>query len=310
MAALGDLQRAGDRLRPLGESGDHFAAVAQVELVGVEGQLGRGDRALGLHAQQRRVMVVVLATQVVHVAGADQAAAELARDLDDALVALVLRREAVLLQLEVNVVGAEHVAQVIGMRARIVLAVVEQALTEARGQTAGERDHALGVALDQTHVDRRLAALQPVEKAGRGELDEVAIARVVGGEQRQVVALGPARPTRRVVVDEVDLTADDRLDAVLVAGLVQLDGAVHDAVIGQSEGRLAELRGALGERFDLACAVEQRVLGVDVEVGAGGLAQRQLDRMRRGGGAPGLRSACASLFATFAAPSQSRSARA
>ena len=75
-----------------------------------------------------------------------------------------------------------------------------------------------------------------------------------------------------MVVDEVDLAADDRLDAVLGARLVELDGAVHDAVVGQAERRLGELGGACGQRVDLARTVEQRVLGVDVEVGAGGVA--------------------------------------
>ncbi len=123
-------------------------------------------------------------------------------------------------------------------------------------------------------VDGRLAALQAFEEARRGELDEVAVAGVVGGQQRQVVALDPALRARRVVVDEVDLAADDRLDAVLAARLVELDRAVHDAVVGEPERRLLELRGALGERLDLARAVEQRVLGVDVEMGAAGVAHR------------------------------------
>ena len=73
-----------------------------------------------------------------------------------------------------------------------------------------------------------------------------------------------------MVVDEVDLTADDRLDAVLGAGLVELDRAVHHAVVGQAERRLAELRRARRQRVDLARAVEQRVLGVHVQMGAGG----------------------------------------
>ena len=75
------------------------------------------------------------------------------------------------------------------MRARVGDAVLEQALAEARGQAARQRDHALRVALELAEVDRRLAALQPFEEAGRGELDEVAVARVVGRQQRQVVAL-------------------------------------------------------------------------------------------------------------------------
>src|SRR4029077_4249446 len=90
-----------------------------------------------------------------------------------------------------------------------------------------------------------------------------------------MVALGLPRRARRVILDEVYLAADDRLDAVLLARLVQLDGAVHHAVVGQAESRLAELRGARRERVDLARAIEQRVLGVHVEMGAGGRGPRQ-----------------------------------
>jgi hypothetical protein len=70
------------------------------------------------------------------------------------------------------------------------------------------------------------------------------------------------------VVDEVRLEPEDRLDLVLLAGLVELDRAVHHAVVGEPERRLAELGGPLGELLDLARAVEQRVLGVDVEMRA------------------------------------------
>ena len=69
------------------------------------------------------------------------------------------------------------------------------------------------------------------------------------------------------VVDEVGLEAEDRLDAVLAAGLVVLDRPVHDPVVGEPEGRLAVRGRALGERVDPAGAVEHRVLGVHVEMG-------------------------------------------
>jgi hypothetical protein len=212
------------------------------------------------------VVVVVLAAQVVDVAGADERAAELARDADDALVGLVLGVEAVLLDLEVQVLGAEDLQQVVGVGARRGRVVVDEALAEPRGQAAGERDDALAVGRELGHVERRLAAVQAVEEAGRGELDQVAVADVVLGQQRQVVALDLAWRAVRVVVDQVDLAAEDRLDALVPARLVELDRAVHDAVVGQPERRLAELGGALGEGLDVARAVEQRVLGVDVQV--------------------------------------------
>ncbi len=210
-----------------------------------------------------------------------------ARDALDPLVALLLGGQPVLLQLEVDVLGAEDAEQLVGVGARVLGAVFGEALAEAGGEAAGERDHALGVARDLLEVDGRLAALQPLQEAGGGELDEVAVAGVVGGQQREVVAL--ARFPRRVgsdprwvgsgggrgvVVHEIDLAADDRLDAVLGARLVELHRAVHHAVVGETEGGLLELRGALGEGVDLAGAVEQGVLGVHVQMGAGEVGHR------------------------------------
>ena len=105
---------------------------------------------------------------------------------------------------------------------------------------------------------------------GRAQLDEVAKALVRGGEQREVIALG-ATVGASVVVDQIGLEAEDRLDPRSPAGLVVIDGAVHHAVVGEAERGHAELRGALGELVDLAGAVEQRILAVDMEVrdGAG-----------------------------------------
>ena len=75
---------------------------------------------------------------------------------------------------------------------------------------------------------------------------------------------------------------------MLLGGLVELDGAVHDAVVGQADGRLIEGGGALGELADVARAVEQRVLGVDVQVRDGRGAHRGGNHRRRGGRHPGI----------------------
>ena len=69
------------------------------------------------------------------------------------------------------------------------VALLEQALAEARLEAARERDHAFGVALEQLQVDVRLAAVEALQEAGRGELDQVLEAGAVTGEQGQVVAL-------------------------------------------------------------------------------------------------------------------------
>ena len=111
------------------------------------------------------MVVVVLAAQVVHVTGADQWATDLARDLHDPGVGLLLIGDAVLLDLEEDVVVTVDLQQLVGDRARLGVAVVDERLAEARGEAAGERDHALGVLRHQPRVDRRLAALQALEEA-------------------------------------------------------------------------------------------------------------------------------------------------
>src|ERR1700730_11182304 len=119
IAALGDLERRRERLGPGRERRRHLGGVLEVELVGLEADLGLGERALRLYAQERRVMMVVLATQVVHVGGPSERAAHLASEADDHLVAAILDVEAVALDLEVDVLATERADQLVDVRANL-----------------------------------------------------------------------------------------------------------------------------------------------------------------------------------------------
>jgi hypothetical protein len=55
-------------------------------------------------------------------------------------------------------------------------------------------------------------------------------------------------------------------DANCLAGLVELDRAVHRAVVGESQGWHTQFNSALGQFPATAETVEERVLTVDVEV--------------------------------------------
>ena len=151
------------------------------------------------------------------------------------------------------------------MRPGVGRPLLDQAAAEPRLQAAGERDHAIRVAVEQLGVDARLAAAEALQEAGRGELDEVAKAGLGGRQQGEVVALD-ALIGAAPIVDQVGLESDDRLDPVRLARLVVLDRAVHHAVVGEPERGHPQLRRPGGQAIDLAGAVEQRVLAVDVEV--------------------------------------------
>ena len=141
-------------------------------------------------------------------------------------------------------------------------------------------DQALGVLLEELPVHAGLVVVALEECLAR-ELDEVAIADLVLGEHDEVVvelvatlgfaagvvdtasAGGALRP---VLMGHVGLGADDRLDPLLLALLVELEGAVHVAVIGHRDRRLA-VGDRLGHHLvEARGPVEHREFGVDVEV--------------------------------------------
>src|SRR5205807_519649 len=156
------------------------------------------------------------------------------------LVRSLRRGKPVPLQLEVDVLGPEGLKELFCMGARVGLTTLEQVLAEARLKTARERDHPLTVRRQLLEVYRGLTSLKSLQEAPRTQLDEVP---VTGGglrQQREVEAIQPSRRPTLVVLDEVHLAADDRPDPLPSAGREQLHGAVHHAVIGEPQRRLAE----------------------------------------------------------------------
>ena len=83
------------------------------------------------------MVVEVLAAQVVDVGGADQRPAQLAGEADDPLVRLLLLVDAVLLHLEVDLLGAEGLDQVVEVGAGVVGAAPRPGA--GRSATAGSR---------------------------------------------------------------------------------------------------------------------------------------------------------------------------
>ena len=123
---------------------------------------------------------------------------------------------------------------------------------------------------EQFLVDPRLV-IHPVEMRGRDQLDEIAIAGLVlrqQGEMIRRVALGI-----RSVLDRarrhVGLAADDRLDPGGRRRLVKFDRAVQVAVVGDRDRRHLQFGRLFHQLLHPHRAIEERVLGVQVEVNEG-----------------------------------------
>jgi hypothetical protein len=118
-------------------------------------------------------------------------------------------------------------------------------------------------------ADARLV-VEAVERGFGGDLHQVAIAFFVFGEHEQVVVgVTFRRGALDVVVvflADVELASDDGLDPDFVGGIDEMHRAKDIAMVGHGHGRHAEFFDAMDQLLDVASAIEQRVVAVQVQV--------------------------------------------
>ncbi len=124
---LGDPEGVVARNFPVREELAHLGRGLEVVLIGVELEALRVvDRAAGLHAQQRVVCDVVFLVGVVAVVGREERRVQLLGDLDQLRVGALLVAEAVVLQLDEEVVAPEDVLQPRRALQRALVVALEQ----------------------------------------------------------------------------------------------------------------------------------------------------------------------------------------
>ena len=263
VAALGDLERPRERvLEPL-EVSRHLLRRLEEELVRVELPVRRVlERVAGLDAEQCLVRERVAGVEVVDVARRHEGQPGLLGECDQLRVHLLLLGEPRVLDLDVGRVAPDDLDEAVEILPRVLATALGERARDAAGETAGERDQSLRVLLEQLPVDPGLVVVA-LEVAERGELDEVRVALVRLGEERQMRV--PLR-LRAAVVGDVDLAADDGLDALLSRLPMELDGAGERPVVGERDGGHLEPCRLRHEVGDPARPVENRVLRVDVEM--------------------------------------------
>ena len=163
-----------------------------------------------------------------------------------------------------KVAVAEQIPIPAGGTDGVVIAPVGQEARDLGRWAAGQTDQAGAVLLQQRLVDAG-AVVKPLDVGFGDQLHQVAVSGVIAGEQHEVrraafrwVFVVPA------VVGDVNFAADDRLDAFLAAGGIEIDHAVKSAVVGNGERIHAQGPGVGNEFLDSADAVKHTVFGMDV----------------------------------------------
>jgi len=146
---------------------------------------------------------------------------------------------------------------------------VHEVLGNLGGQTTGEPNESLGMACEGFEIGARLI-VESFEMSVRNQLEQVLVSLEVFGQDAQMkvvfTVLGFSRFLETGAGRDVEFATDEGFEVGGFRGVKKLDRAEEIAVISQGYGGHAELFGAGHETVDFAGAVQQAVVGMDVEV--------------------------------------------
>jgi hypothetical protein len=179
----------------------------------------------------------------------------------------------VVLDFEEEVFLAEDVSIGVCEAAGVVVFFGEDGFVEVAAQAGGEADEALRVGGEQILINTRLV-VEAFEEGRGNHLDEVLVAFLVLAKQDEVVVAVAVGAGLVSLLGNVHFATDDGLNPLGFGGVVETDGAEEVAVIGHGDGGHFLLGDDLHELIDFARAVEQRIVGVVVEVNEGSLGHR------------------------------------
>ena len=225
------------------------------------------DGLAGLDAEQHVLHFRVRLAQIVCVVRHDERQRQFFGELADLCVDGPLLRDAVILQLQIKMVRPEN----FGILARRLLGglqvVLHDRLRDAPSQTGRQGDQALVMLAQQLHIHAR-AVIKALREAERDHIAEIAVAGLVFTQEDEMVGffVDAVDLVEARAAGDINLAADDGLDPGLLCCAVKVDRAVHDAVVGQGDGLLADLLHTVHHRADTAGAVKQTVFAVDVQM--------------------------------------------
>src|SRR5918997_674603 len=258
-----DLEGVLQRLGVVREEPVHLLGRIDVELLAGEPHpLGVAVELAGADAEKHVVHPRVAPGGVVGVVGSNEVQPGLPVQPEQALVHPLLRGDLqVILELQVH--GVEDLRVLEQELPGLVDPALQDAGRHLGAQASREADDPLAVPPQELEIHPRLA-VEALQKAGGAQLHEVLVSLGGAGEQGEVVVRGAAAVVP--VGGHVDLAAHDRLYAGVPGLLVELDGAVHHAVVGERDTRHVLGFGEGDEVPDAARPVEHRVLRVAVQM--------------------------------------------
>ena len=222
-----------------------------------------------MDAGQNLLHVGVAAAEVVAVVGGHQGQVTLPCQAEQGGQDLPLLGKIVVLDLDVVVPCPKDLGHSGSGGLGALEIPCQQALGDVTRQAGRQGDQALMVLAKQLHVHTG-TAVEALGKARRDQGHKVLVALHVLAEEDEVVVRPLSSLHARFLKagggGDIDLTADDGLDARLLAGLVKGDRTVQHAVIRQRYGIVTALLHPCRKIGDAASTVEKAVFGVEMKM--------------------------------------------
>ena len=270
-AASGDPGRVFKCLVKLREALAELGLGFHVELVGLKAHPVRLVHGFpGLDTHQDVLHHGVLSAQIVAVVRHHQRQLQLPRQAEQEGIDLGLLGNAVILELQIEAVRSEDRAVFPGDLLRSLVVVDLEPAGDGARQTGRQGDQTLRMGPQQIHVDPG-PPVKALQKAHGDHVAQIPVAGLVFTEENQVGAL-PVHAVNLVKAGtrgHVDLAADDGLHPGSLRRLVEVDHAVHDAVIRDRNGVLAQLLDPVHQPPDPARAVQQAVFRMQMQMDEG-----------------------------------------
>ena len=202
--------------------------------------------------------------------GHNQGKPRLSCQAADPLIHRFLGLDAVVLQLQKEIVLAENIRKLQSIGFRSVIVVLHQTPGDGTCQAGGQGDEAPGMPAQQSQVHSGLSVEAPQESGGY-QAGQIGVALHILAQKDQMI---------RLVVDavdmvlhtpgrNVDLTADDGLHPGCLGGFIKIDDAVHNAVIRDCNGSLPHGFDCFNKLVYAAGAVKETVFGMKMKMSKG-----------------------------------------
>ena len=228
---------------------------------------GRVEVIAGPDAEEHIVGVALSGIDVMEVVRHDEREPRLGRQSQELLVQPSLLGQTMVLELEIEVPGAEDVAVLAGQPPGRVPVLDLERPGDLAVEAGGQADQPLAVSGEMLAIDPRLVVV-PIDVGVTDEPAQVLVAGPVLGEEDEVEGLGVglALLVAHRPPGDIRLDAEDRLDAPGDRGLVERHSAVEGAVIREGDRVHPVRRGCIDDLADPAETVKEAEFGMDVEV--------------------------------------------